>query len=51
MCTRVDRKLFNNAHQQSKMKIQESLIHELLFADDAASVTQTEAQLRCNDFY
>ena len=44
--TRSDGKLFNLARLKSKRKIRETVIRDMLFADDAALATHTEAELQ-----
>jgi hypothetical protein len=44
--TRSDGKLFNLARLKSKRKIRETVIRDMLFADDAAIATHTEAELQ-----
>ena len=57
--TRADGKLFNIARLHARTKVREVLIQEMLFADDAALVSHTEAGLQrlvdclshaCNEF-
>ena len=45
--TRPDGKLFNIARVRAKTKTLKVLLHELLFADDAALASHTEAGLQC----
>ena len=44
--TRSDGKLFNIARLRAKTKVTKVLIHEMLFADDAAVVSHTEEGLQ-----
>jgi len=44
--TRADRELYNIARLRAKTKVREVLIRELLFADDAALTSHTEAGLQ-----
>lgn len=57
--TRTDGKLFSLARLRSKTKVRETLIRDMLFADDAAVTSHTEQQLQslmdrfsqaCKDF-
>ena len=57
--TRSDGRLFNLARLKAKTKVRESLIRDMLFADDAAITTHTQRDLQslmdrfsqaCNDF-
>ena len=45
--TRSDGRLFNLARLRAKTKVREVLIRDMLFADDAAVATHTQAQLQC----
>lgn len=55
----MDSKLFNLSRFKAKMKIRETLIREMIFADDIAVVTHTQEKLQslmshfsmaCKDF-
>ena len=48
--TRSDGKLFNLAKLKSKRKIRETVIRDMLFADDAAIATHTKAELQSQQF-
>ena len=44
--TRTDGKLFNNSRIRAKTKVRKILIREMLFADDAALISQSEDGLQ-----
>ena len=44
--TRSDGRLFNLGHLRAKTKVHETLIRDMLFADDAAANTQTQQELQ-----
>ncbi len=57
--TRSDGRLFNLAHLRAKTKLRESLVRDVLFADDATVATHTQEELQaltdrffqaCKDF-
>ena len=45
--TRTDGRLFSLSRLRAKTKVRETLIRDMLFADDAAVTSHTEQQLQC----